>query len=265
MTARRRAGAFAALLGLGLLAACGEFSPLRHRFEPGRDRYLVFVADAPDGRGDLWAMDPDGAEPVQVTFSLPAEFAPALSPEGGLVAFLRARDEADTLHRAVWLVNLVNSAERELPAPKGAGTPLAVAWLEGNRTLAVRTTRGLWRVAAPPAPTDWAPLAGADSAAAGLALAVRVGEPAFARIVPCAGHAADLCAVTPADSVQLLAKDAHDAVHWGADSVGYVQGSELVVRPVGPGQARRVALRPSLVRPRGFTWFPGFRADTAGS
>ena len=55
------------LLAVG---ACSGISPLRHRFEVGKDAYLILVADAPDGRGDLWATSADGAGPVQVTFTI---------------------------------------------------------------------------------------------------------------------------------------------------------------------------------------------------
>ena len=33
-----------------LLGACGPLPPMRHRIEAGEDPYVVFVADAPDGR-----------------------------------------------------------------------------------------------------------------------------------------------------------------------------------------------------------------------
>jgi hypothetical protein len=47
---------------------------------------------------------------------------------------------------------------------------------------------------------------------------------------------------------------------WGPDSVGYLEGSELVVRPVGPGLARRARLPSRLERVRDFTAFLGRRA-----
>ena len=57
-----------------------------------------------------------------------------------------------------------------------------------------------------------------------------------------------------------LAPGGRDPMAWGADSVGYVEGSELVVRPVGPGRARRARLPTRLAHAREFTAFLGKRA-----
>jgi hypothetical protein len=230
---------------------------MRHRIEAGQDPYVVFVADAPDGRGDLWAMHTGGGESVQLTFSLPAESRPALSPDGDVVAFLRARSAADTLHRRVWLMNLLNGAERELALPEGAGTPEQVAWL-GRTRLAVRTSSGPWLLEAPPA--EPAPHAARpdEVPAADSAFEVFAGDPPFARIVRCTGGPG-LC-VAGDSGESALAPEGHDAIAWGADSVGYVEGTELVVRPVGPGHPRRAKLPSRLPNPREFTAFLGRRA-----
>ena len=130
----------AVLLGLSL-AACSGLPPLRHKFEVGRDSYVILVADAPDGRGDLWAMSPEGSDIVQITFSLPAEWSPRLSPSGDVIAFLRSREQGDTARTRIWLMNLLNGSERELTLPDSSGAPTALAWAEGGRALLVRTTR----------------------------------------------------------------------------------------------------------------------------
>ena len=62
------------------LSACSGVPPMRHHIEAGQEPFVVFVADAPDGRGDLYAMTPVGSDVVQLTFSLPAEWRPSLSP-----------------------------------------------------------------------------------------------------------------------------------------------------------------------------------------
>lgn len=246
-----------ALLGQAL-AACTGLPPLRHKFEVGRDAYVVLVADAPDGRGDLWAMSPEGSDPVQLTFSLPAEWSPRLSPTGEVIAFLRSREQSDTARTRIWLMNLLNGSERELGLPDSSGAPLALAWTEGGRALVVRTTRTILRLNAPPSPPAPAEMSPADLRAAEQAFSVWVGSPAFARVAPCDGAAA-LCVYPDSGSPATLAAGATNPVRWGDDSLGYQLNGELVVRPVGPGRERIVRWRGSLVNPRDLTVFTGRR------
>jgi hypothetical protein len=236
---------------------------MRHRIEAGEDPYVVFVADAPDGRGDLWAMNTGGGESVQLTFSLPAESRPALSPDGDVIAFLRARSSADTVHRRVWLMNLLNGAERELELPEGAGAPSEVAWRDRSALL-VRTSDGTWLLSAPPAPADPRRVAAAEAAPADSAFAVHVGAPPFGRVAACGGGAG-LCVVDATGGASSLAPGGRDPVAWGADSVGYLEGAELVVRPVGPGRARRARLPTRMENAREFTAFLGKRAGQDAS
>jgi len=246
------------LASLLLLAACGPLPPMRHRIEAGEDPYVVFVADAPDGRGDLWAMHTGGGESVQLTFSLPAESAPALSPDGDVIAFLRARSSADTVHRRVWLMNLLNGAERELELPEEAAVPTRVAWA-GRGRIVVRTTDGAWLIDAPPAPAEPRRIMPTESPRTDSAFAVYAGDPPFARIEPCAGDAG-ICVIGASGTPSSLSPSGRDPIAWGADSVGYLEGSELVVRPVGPGLARRARLPERLEHARDFTAFLGKRA-----
>ena len=155
----------AVLFGLAL-AACSGLPPLRHKFEVGRDSYVILVADAPDGRGDLWAMSPEGSDIVQITFSLPAEWWPRLSPSGDVIAFLRSREQGDTARTRIWLMNLLNGSERELILPDSAGAPTALTWTEGGRALLVRTTRTMFRANAPPHPAEPTELSATERAAA---------------------------------------------------------------------------------------------------
>ena len=78
----------------------------------------------------------------------------------------------------------------------------------------------------------------------------------FARAVPCEDPA-DLCVVGDSGAPALLAEDAGDAARWGDDSVAYLTGGRLVVRPVGPGHPRVVAWSGVPPRPRQLTVFPG--------
>jgi hypothetical protein len=256
---RRSATLFGGLLLL--LAACSGLPPLRHKFEVGRDPYLLLVADAPDGRGDLWAMSPDGSDIVQITFSLPAEWSPRLTPSGDVVAFLRSREQGDTARTRVWLLNLLNGSERQLHLPDSSGAPLAIAWTDDGRALVVRTTRAIFRINAPPSPPAPAEVAPAEMRAAERALSVTVGSPAFARVASCEGSNA-LCVFPDDGPPATLAEGATEPVRWGADSLAYQLNGELVVRPVGPGRERIVHWRSSLVNPRDLTVFTGRRRET---
>ncbi len=119
------------------LAACSGLPPLRHKFEVGRDSYVILVADAPDGRGDLWAMSPEGSDIVQLTFSLPAEWSPRLSPSGDVIAFLRSREQGDTARTRIWLLNLLNGSEREVVAARqfrrADGARVGRGWARAGR------------------------------------------------------------------------------------------------------------------------------------
>jgi hypothetical protein len=249
-----------ASLGLLALVACSGLPPLRHKFEVGRDPYVILVADAPDGRGDLWAMSTDGSDIVQITFSLPAEWSPRLSPSGDVIAFLRSRETSDTARTRIWLLNLLNGSERELSLPDSSGAPLALAWAEGGRAIVVRTTRTTFRFSAPPYPPAPAEVAPADLATADQALSVTVGAPVFARVAPCEGTTA-LCVYPDSGSPSTLAAGASNPVRWGDDSLGYELDGQLVVRPVGPGRERAVRWRKSLVNPRDLTVFTGRREE----
>jgi hypothetical protein len=239
-----------------VLAACERgFLPLGGRFEVGRDPMVIFVGgDAPAG-GDLYALRADGGGVIPITFSIVGEMRPSLSPTGGQVAFLRGGTLTDSLPASVWVLNLVNGAERQLQIPLQAGRPEQVGWVD-ERTLVVRTGGGVYSAPAPPAEGEARRLDGRARVAAESSLAVLLGTPVFARIVPCEDPA-DLCVAGDGGTPALLAEEAGDAARWGDDSVAYLTGGKLVVRPVGPGRARVVAWSGVPARPRQLTVFPG--------
>jgi hypothetical protein len=217
---------------------------MRHRIDAGRETFAVFVADAPDGRGDLYAMTGVGSDVVQLTFTLPAEWRPRLSPGGDVLAFLRSRDERDTLRTRVWLLNLLNGAERELKLPDSSGVPNDLAWSDDGQGLQVRTTAGAWRLTVPPAAPSSTVLSGPTP------FARRVGTPAFATVAPCADAATNLCVYPDSGAPGLLADAARDPFRWGNDSVAYVRGTDMVIRPLGPGRSRTLRWRAGLRNPR---------------
>ncbi|HEX5386529.1 MAG TPA: hypothetical protein VFW66_07530 [Gemmatimonadales bacterium] len=251
----------AALALLALLAACSTgISPFRGRARIGRDAYAVFVGDAPGNRTDLFGVRADGGEVVQITFSNVAETAPALSPDGSVVAFIRQHSLGDSARADVWVMNLLSGAERELPLGADAARPERVGWWDDGRVIYVRAGAELWRLDAPPAPPAARPVAPAKRAAADSSLAVWLGAPPFARVVACGDS---LCAQGDSGRAAAFAAG-HDPVRWGPDSVGYVVDGRLVIRPDGPGHGRPMEWTGAPAHPRQFTFFPGLRSTDAG-
>jgi hypothetical protein len=238
-----------------VLAACERgFLPLGGRFEIGRDPMVIFVGgDAPAG-GDLYALQADGGAAIPLTFSVVGELRPSLSPDGSQVAFLRGATLTDSMPASVWVLNLVSGADRQVRLPLRTGLPDRVGWRGG--ALVVGTRDGVYEVAAPPTEGEPQLLAGPARVAAESSLAVLLGRPVFARVVPC-DDPADLCVVGASGAPALLAEEAGDAARWGDDSVAYLTGGKLVVRPVGPGRARLVLWSGVPARPRQLTVFPG--------
>lgn len=251
----RHAALAAALLVLA--SACADLSPLRGKFDVGEDAYAVLAARGPTGNGELYALEPTSGEVVPMTFSRAHEWGPAVAPDGAAVVFLRGMEPGQPAS-GVWVMNLISSAERQLPLPTGAPAPERVAWSRDGAIVYVRTLRGVVAVDAPPRPpvTRW--VTGADTLAADSAFAVGVGEPSFARVEPCPGKAGDLCVVGRSGATP-LAEAATAPVRWGGDSVGFITGGELVVRPLGPGRTRHIAWHPAPREPASITYFPGRR------
>jgi hypothetical protein len=104
------------------------------------------------------------------------------------------------------------------------------------------------------------PVAGAERAAAESALAVILGKPAFARAVPCA-NGEDLCVVGDTGSPAIFARGAREPARWGDDSVAYLEGDRLMVRPLGVGRARWVEWSAVPARPRQPSVFAGATAE----
>jgi hypothetical protein len=245
--------AYCSLLTWALVACGGTVSPLRRHAVVGRDAYVIFTADGPDGVGDLFGVRADGGRVFQITFTPVREARPALSPDGSLVAFLRARGRGDSLAGTPWVMNLHSGAERRLDLPAGAQAE-AIGWGREGRTVYARSGRFVYELPAPPQAGDARAVPPDELHRADSTLGVFVGEPPFARVFAC-GEA--LCAAADGRTPVSIADRGRDPARWGADSVGYLAGDELVVRPNGPGRARRVAWDRPPPNPREVTVFPG--------
>jgi len=221
---------------------------------------VVFVGGDGAAGGDLYALSTTGGRAIPITFSAVGEMRPALAPGGGAVAFLRGGSLTDSAPATVWVMNLINGAERQVELPESAGPPEQVGWAGGGASLVVRAGGRLYRAAAPPAEGPATHVAAAERAAAESALAVLLGRPTFARAVPCA-DAADLCVVGDTGAPALFAPGAREPARWGDDSVAYFEGDRLMVRPLAAGRARLVEWSAGPARPRQPSVFAGATAE----
>lgn len=236
------------------LGSC-TLPPLRGEMEIGKDAYAVFVGPG-SGGSDLYAVRPGGGVTIALTFSPIAESAPALSPDGATLAFLRSATDSTS---TVWLMNLLSGGERELELPRGANAvPRRLGWGKGGSVLYIDTDRGIWRASVPPKGAGAVQVESAELAAADSALRVLVGEPAFAAIERCDSVPQHLCARSNGKE-SVVATDASSGARWGSDSLAFVRGSVIEVRPVGPGRARRIEFTPARDVTGGLTYFPGAR------
>jgi hypothetical protein len=241
------------LFTLFSLIACGTLPPLRGKIDVGRESYAVFVG----GRGlgaDLYAVRANGGPVFPITFTTVAELRPALSPDGTTVAFFRGVSLRDSTPATVWVMNLLNGADRELRLPKDAGTPEKVGWSSDGSALVVRTGKGLYRLDAPPAKANARILPPEERAAAESSLAVLLGNPVFTQVIPCK-RTEDLCVVSRAGRQDILAQAASDPVRWGTDSVAFFTGELLQIRPLAKGRPRLLNWSEVPAHPRQLTYF----------
>jgi hypothetical protein len=243
------------------LAACrGTLSPLSHRIAVGADAYAVYAADGEDAAGDLFAIPAGGGTSYQITFTRLDERLPALSPDGSLLAFVRGRTVGDTAACAVWLMNLINGAERRL-TEEGEANPTALGWSVDGTSLYLRTAAGTFAAAVPPDPPRLTPLSGAALAHADSALALLLGDPPLAEAIACP-DAPGLCARMLNGTVASLAPEGSQAARWGTDSIAYLERGEYHIRPLAGGTTRLLRRTGAEPHPRGLTYFGGREATT---
>ena len=238
------------------VSACA-FSPLAHRIKVGEEPFVLFVGEGRDGHTDLFAVLASGGPVTQVTFTALVEMKPQLTATGEVVAFLRMRDTMPDQHRDVVIVNLMSYAEIVVALPDSAGTPNTVAWSDDASTLFVRTDRGVWQLASPPAPVAVMRVAATSNAIADSALDLWLGQPRFSRVVGCAGHG--VCVVGPKGDTATLAAGGVGAMRWGNDSVAWFQTAGITVRSLGPSHERLVSWRDGPAHPREGTFARGSR------
>jgi hypothetical protein len=234
-----------------------SLSPVKNRVAVGVESYVVFDADGEEGEGDLYVGSASGGTAFRVTFTRVHESSPALSPDGIMLAFIRGPHAADSGGHRIWVMNLLNGAEREVPELGSGAHPRRLGWSLDGKSLFVRTPDGDFQTSAPPANSPPRAVDQSSQAAADTALAVPLGSPVIAIAQPCEGG---ICALTASGS-QILSATGRDAFRWGADSVGYFRGNEIEVRPLGGGTTRSLRWTGVPPNPRTATSFPGAPTD----
>ena len=231
---RRRLGVAACL---ALLSGCtGSLSPLSHKLELGQEPYFVFAADGEAGEGDLFASPAAAGQLFQVTFTRLDERLPRLSPDGSLLAFVRSPSRSDSARSEIWVMNLINGAERRVAEP-GAINPVALAWATDSRSLYVESATGVFVVAAPPERPSVHTAEGVERSRADTAMLVLVGDPPIGAVQQCAGGEG-LCIRHNDGSEDLLDGGARWPAVWAPDSLAYEINGDFVVRPLAGGTTR---------------------------
>ncbi len=233
-------------LAVMLLASAGcSLSPLQNRIHPGEEPFVVVVGTGADQKVDLFATLPGGGEVHRLTFTAMVESSPRLSGRGDVVAFLRHGTGSGRAQGEVVVMNLLNGAERHLDVPDSAGTLRSIGWSDDERHLFLTTDNGHWMVDAPPVAPNARRIPPALTATADSALNIWLGTPRFARVEPCA--TGGICIAGPSGEPRELSGTGQDAARWGSDSVAWLEGDQIVIRPLGPGPMRRLDLDPKRV------------------
>jgi hypothetical protein len=231
-----------------------SLSPIKNKIEVGVESYVVFEGDGEGGQGDLFAGSAGGGSVYRLTFSRVHEFGPALSPDGAMLAFIRGRTREDSSSYRVWVMNLLNGAEREITM-EGAGYPRRVGWSRDGTAIYARASSGDFVASAPPSTSGFTPV-GDDAARADSAVSILLGEPATATVTGCL-NGPGLCVPSDSGGFQVLSTDGRDAFRWGADSVGFWVGDVVEVRPLGGGKTRELRWTRMPPHPGKATQFPG--------
>jgi hypothetical protein len=232
-------------------------TPLTGKITVGEDPFVIVVGEGPDGNTDLFAAPAGGGRFSRLTFNRPVEDHPRLAPNGKAVAFLRRRAAEDSSETLV-VLDLTTMNEAEAAVPARARETDRVGW-SGDGTRLVVSAGRAYLTASPPARLELRAVP-ADSQAAADSITLQVlGDPPVGTVRECAVNGAGLCIGANGQETP-LGLGVTDALRWGSDSVGYLEGGQLVVRPLGGGRTRVVRLTEVPTHLRRPTYYPGSAA-----
>jgi hypothetical protein len=235
-------------------------TPLTNRIKVGEEAFVIAVGEGPDGQTDLYAAPAGGGSFTRLTFNRPEERFPKISPDGGMVAFLRSVGGASGPPWSLVVLDLLTNGERATPLPAEVGEPVRLGWSRDGKRV-VLCAQGYFLMAAPPAapaftrfPADSLELA--DSLSREL-----LGDPPRGIVRECRNGG--LCIMAQTGELTLLDTAARDAVRWGADSVAYFLPGGFEVRPLAGGHSRQPVWAGSPARLRQLTHHPGPQVTTS--
>jgi Tol biopolymer transport system component len=82
---------------------------------PGADGRIAFDSDRDGGDGDVWTIDPDGSDPLNLTADSDGDdFEAAWSPDGRRIVFVRDPDKDGPDDFELWLMRADGSGRRQL-------------------------------------------------------------------------------------------------------------------------------------------------------
>src|SRR5688572_5897211 len=113
-----------------LLAAPPAFCQQSRPATDGADRGVVFFASDRGGDFDLYRMNPDGGNVVQITRGSAQDTSPALAPDGTRIAFVSNRDG----ERGLYVMNADGSGAAKIADDAGEGA--RPTWSPDGRQIA---------------------------------------------------------------------------------------------------------------------------------
>ncbi|HEX2192673.1 MAG TPA: hypothetical protein VHH09_05725, partial [Acidimicrobiales bacterium] len=122
-TGGRRRRSVAGLGTLALLTAAAgvglEVGPAAAAF-PGRNGRILCNKTLPGSNSEIFAFNPDGSDPRQLTFNSAGDIEPTMSPDGTRIAWTSTREGAD---QEIWIMYQDGSGARRLTFSPGEDRP----------------------------------------------------------------------------------------------------------------------------------------------
>ena len=255
----RRHGIIPLTSHLLLLTSCAV-TPLTNRIKIGEEAFVIVVGEGSDSQTDLYAAPAGGGTFTRLTYNRPEERLPRISPDGGMVAFLRPGTGVSGPPWSLVILNLLTNGESVLALPEAGGEPRRLGWSrDGSRV--VVSAEGYFVTAAPPAAPAFISFPADSQALADSITGELLGTPPRGIVRECG--TGGLCILAETGELTPLDTGARDAVRWGADSVGYLLPGGFEVRPLAGGRSRRAAWAGAPALLRQLTHHPGAQVTTS--
>ncbi len=221
---------------------------------------MIAVGEGSDGQTDLYAAPAGGGTFTRLTYNRPEERWPKISPDGGMVAFLRPAGGVRGPPWSLVILNLLTNGERVTPLPSDAGEPERLGW-SGDGQRVIVSAQGYFLSAAAPAAAAFSRFPAESLAMADSLSRERLGDPPRGILRECVNGG--LCILAATGELTRLDSAARDAVRWGPDSVGYFLPGGFEVRPLAGGHSRQPTWVGAPAGLRQLTHHPGAQVTTS--